>query len=195
MNFRELLIERVFNQLKVLTEDITSTPIAGGGTQLTPNPLYTGVILKLDYGPLEKENPDLTGGPRAYVSWDGGRHDLAEDTFLSHVVETLGIRVEVLLDKNIGIHDPPNLDADDTKDDLPIRGIEFQVGDLLGDMDHLINHASMGSALNGLDDYTVQDVVMEEWELDERFRGGPKEVLSIVFQVQVANPKNPTPSG
>ena len=185
MNFRELLIERVFGQLgllKVPADQIQA--IQQGEFVITPNEQWNGVLREVDYGPLDHGRIDRQEPPLAYVSWDGGRHDLAEDTFLTHVVETLGIRVEVLLDKKITVRQG---------DDL--RSIEFQVSDLLGDMDHLINHASMQSALNGLDDYTVQDVVMEEWELDERYRGGPKEVLSIIFQTQVANPKDPTASG
>ena len=214
MNFRELVIEQILAQLRQLVQDPEDNAdaydaIAQGRTTIIPKPNFDGVLRGVHTGPLEdravrtKHPTDgpLTNEPApvAYVSWDGGRHDLAEDTFsLQHIVETLGIRIEILLDKTIGLAEPS-----DDKGENGILKMTYQVSNMLWDINRLVNYNSLAGVLHSIadtgfdrEDYVVQDVVMEEWELDERFRGGREELLSIVFQVQVAVQKSPmTPSG
>ena len=182
MNFREEIIERILQLLRnLVVEESQVRSIAQGELLITPNTTYAGVLRSVDLGPLETtpvDNKMNDIAPAAFVSFDGGRHDLGLDTFVTHLVETLGIRVEVILNRKIGaaVGERP-------------RALTLQASDLLADLDRLVTTDNLRSALNHLDDVTVQEVVIEEWEFDERFRGGQVEVLSIVFQAQIANPR------
>ena len=193
MNFREELIRRIIQLLEnnLVLGDPSQVVAAAQGTQvITPNTNYTGVLRSIGpgavattgAGPLE-ELPvpvaDSANAPIAFVSFDGGRHDLGLDTFLSHIVETIGIRIEILLSRKIGINDPEGPEN--------IRPITFQASDLLHDITSLINKTSLQSALNILEDVTINDLVLEEWEFDDRFRGGPEEVLIMIFRAEIAD--------
>lgn len=182
MNFRETLIRRVLELLAILVIDDSQTQSSDQGRLLlTSNPNYACALRKVLAEPLGAfpiDNP--AEAPAAYVSFDGGRNDLGADTFLSHIVEVLSIRIDILLSKKIGVNDAGEP-----------RQMTFQVSDALADINRLINLASMQSALHVLEEHiTVQEVVLEEWGFDEQFRGGNEEVLSLVFQIEVANPRN-----
>ena len=138
------------------------------------------VLSTLKQEPLEELPVDRVAGlPIAYVTFDGGRNDLGVNTFLSHVVETLGIRIEVLLHRKIGIQEGAG-----------VRSLELQVADFMHAVQVLITRDNLSSAVAQRDHVTVQDVVIEEWLLDDRFRGGDREVLSILVQAQVANQRD-----
>ena len=180
MSFREDLLNRVVSHLRALTTTPTAGATAEGLIFLTPNLNKAGVLRGVHVGPLEDTITDdvsdeaKNSAPVAYVSFDGGRHDLGIDTLLSHIVEVLGIRVEVVLNKKIGV-----------RQGNVVRPIPFQVSDLLSDMDDFVSVDHLGRI--GDDEVVVQDAVIEEWELDDRYRGGDIEVLSLVIQVQVAD--------
>lgn len=183
MNFREIILERIIRLLTLLMVDEDRVVKTSDGKEIiTPNSNYTGVLRDIRVEPLEGLPTDNPANiPVAFVSFDGGRNDLGVDTFLSHIVEVLGIRIEILLDKKIGV----------AVDNRP-RHIEFQASDLLADITKLVNLTSLQSALHTLEtDVTVQDVILEEWEFDERYRGGSQEVLIMVFRAEIANPRNP----
>ena len=179
MNFRELMLERVriLLQSLVVTEDRV---IAGpnGIELINPNPNRKGVLRSVEVGPIEElpiANP--ANPPRAFVSFDGGRNDLGLDTFISHLVEVLSIRIEILLDKKIGVNDGGS-----------VRPITLQGSDLVSDIAGLVNLSSLQTAVQPLDEHvTVQDAILEEWEFDDRYRGADQEVLIMIFQAEVAN--------
>ena len=189
MNFRELIITRVKTLLESLVVE-ESQVVSGtqGRLLITPNDNYTGCLRAVKLDPLDELPFGEVGtvdtsadAPIAYVSFDGGRNDLGTDTFLSHIVETLGIRIEILLNKKIGV----NVNGSP-------RQITYQASDLLADITKLVNLTSLQSAVHFTeDDVTVQDVILEEWEFDDRFRGSDKEVLILVFQAEIANPRTP----
>lgn len=178
MGYREVILRRVLEvlpQLVVQDAQVTSGP--DGQLLITPNDNYTAVLRDINVGFIENLPVDNPGDiPIAFVDLQRGRNDLGIDTFLSHVVEVLSISIQVLLEKKIGVNDGGN-----------VRPIAFQVTDLLHDIQLLVNKAQLASAVNILDDVTVQDVILEEWERDERYRGGDQEVLNIVFQAEIAN--------
>ena len=192
MSFREDILIRVRDQLRQLVvEEGQVTPQPNGELHITPNPGFTGVLRNLDIGPLETkpvENLPTNLSPAAFVSFDGGRNDLGLDTFLSHIVETLGIRIEVLLNRKIGVAIADEREPDGVRP----RRLSLQASDFLTDLNRLITLNNLRSAVNP-DNVTVQEVIIEEWEFDERFRGSEQELLNIVIQAQVANERVQTP--
>ena len=201
MSFREELLLAVEKGLKTLLNGTVNndlTPHPNGDIELRAKDGKLGVLRGVHLGPLADtitdDVPDNAkdSAPVAYVSFDGGRHDLGIDTLLSHIVEVLGIRIEIVLNKKIGV---PFSDG--------IRPIPLQVSDLLSDIDDIATVAFLGTAVRTtvppIEDpnaphIIVQDAVIEEWELDLRFRGGDVEVLSLLIQVQVASERSTTPT-
>lgn len=203
MNFREELMERIRTLLLLLVVPHKSVTFADGRTgrveegthgvfKLTPNTGYMSALRgdennkrkgeHIIYGPVEKlpvENHIPI--PSAFLSFDGGVNDLDLDTFISHIVEILSIRIEIVLNDKIGVADAsgPN----------NIRPITLQAGDFMGDISKLITKQDLQSAVNRLPDVSVRDAVISEWEFDDRYRGGHEEILRITFQIEVTNPR------
>ena len=154
--------------------------------------LSQGVLIRTEVGPLEiqpVENLPNTDVPVAYISFDSGRHDLGINSFATHVVEVLSIRVEVVLSKKIGIRDDGQVNN--------VRPIEFQASDFLYDVDNLVTKENLQTAVRRentplASDNTVQEVVIQEWELDQRFRGGDLEVLVVTLAIEVADARQQT---
>lgn len=203
MNFRREILERIIQLLQtlvlpkddkgnILPEHIRQGPTSDIEYLIPPVDPSTdarnecpGVLKGIEIGPLEQlpvSNPNQTPAPRAYVSFDGGRNDFG-DTLLSHIVETVAIRIEVHLSEKIGIR------WRNSGGEEQVRPIDFQGSDLLCDINRLINRTSLMTAVHSDPDVTVQDAIVEEWEFDDEFRGGDEEVLIVIVQVEVANTK------
>ena len=182
MNYREVIIRDILAQLALLKipDSQTETGDRSNMVYLTPNAGYRAALREVVIGPIT-ESPEQEPAPIpvAYVSFSGGRNDGAVDTLLSHLVETLEIRIDILLDKNIGRRDGNEV--------LPIT---FQASDLLHDIQQLVNLTVLQGAVHGNDsEIIVQGARLEEWGYDDRYRGGDLEILNLIFQIAVANPQ------
>ena len=153
---------------------------------------YKGVLREVNVGPIEQlPVPNPANPPTAYVSFNGGRNDDATDTFLDHLVEVLEIRIEVHLDKKIGVEDrPAEHYGKEYKPNNPVLPITFQGSDLRSDFRKLITHSSL-MQYTGTDPVTVQNVVQSEWEFDDRYRGGDQEILIVIFQAVISDERQP----
>ena len=181
MNFREEIIARIRQLLDTLVTTEES-PAHNGRIFLTARPGKAGALRHVFLGPLELQPvPNLPKGvaPAAYISLDQGRHDLGINTFASHLVEVLSIRIEILLSKLVGI----------SAGGAEPRALTYQATDLLADITKMITQANLNTALGALPENTVQEVVIEEWEFDQRFRGGDLEVLVLTISCEVADPR------
>ena len=188
MNFREEIILRIITQLQqlVVTDgQVEQTP--SGLCLIIPNTGFVGVLRHVETGPIEElPVPNPTILPVAYVSFEGARNDFGSDTFITHVIEELEIRIEVLLDRKIG-----------SRDGQEVREITYQVSDFLADFEKLVNTPTLRSAVSFPDQHvTVDDAYINEWRFDDRNRGGEQEILIIIYRVEIANPRDPNnPSG
>ena len=112
----------------------------------------------------------------AYVSFGGGRND-GDTDIVNPIVEILAIQIDIVLDKKIGVMDSNK-----------IRAISYQVSDALHDIQSLINLDNIQNVVHFDEtDVQVRDVYLEEWNLDERYRGGPKELLTLTFEIDIGH--------
>ena len=194
MNFRERLISRIDLLLRpmIIPNDQHFPDSSSGITTIVPNEGYSTGLRHLILGPIETTSDSRAGtttivGPGSpiqeltpviYLSFDGGRNDGGADASVNHLVETLAIRMDVVLNKKIGVR------QGDT-----IRPMALQVSDVLGDIQKRVTLANLRSAVHRTeDDVTLQAVYLEEWGFDERFHGGEIEVLQIRFECTVGAP-------
>ena len=133
---------------------------------------------KLFFGPVDQLHPpNESDPPVAYISFNGGRNDDATDTFLSHLVEVLEVRVEIIVDRR-----------------CPISGfadVDRQASYLLDRMDHLINRNTLASSVTGTGEQLVlHNVVLSEWEFEDTYRGGDQEILIAIYECVISNQQN-----
>lgn len=183
MSFREAILDRVCDLLEgLVVEDAQVQEAPNGTIIITPNQDKVGVLRKVNFGVVENL-PASTNDPIpvAFVDNERGRKDLGIDTFLTHIVEILTIRIDILLSRKIGIERT-------SRGESGVSDIPHQANDLLHDISNLVTQTNLSSAVHGLDtENTVHEVVLNEWERDERYLGGEKEVLILRFQAQVAD--------
>ena len=190
MNFREHVLTGVFELIDTLrvgdsavrtgpTSEITFIDAtAGNASALRDVRMAPTPVISLPLSPQEPIPQVLLPPPLAYVYFDSGRHDLGVDTFNTHLVEVLAIRIDVILSTNAGV-----------EVNGQVRRLTLQASDILSDFDRLLTVENLRPRVSVLDHVTVQEVVMEEWEFDQRYRGGPLEVLTVILQAEVANPR------
>ena len=185
MNFREQILQRILSLLETrlkISDDNVTEDRNEGTCVLEPNQPYRSALRHIELGPIQEQQIEGTMPiPAAYVSFDGGRNDLGLDTVISNVVEVLSIRIDILLDKKIG-----------RSTSTGIREMTFQGSDLVHDITTIVSKTNVQSAVtpvNPTDHTQVEELILEEWEFDDRFRGGEKEILSLVFEIQVTNPR------
>ena len=189
MNFREEIIKRFDAQMRLLVIDDTKRISQPDGiAYLTPNPGFSTPLQGVFMEPfaISATGAPLpsTGAPRAYpwpaayLYLDSGRNDGAAATFITHLVETLAVRIDVGLSRKVGVREGDE-----------VRPMTFQITDFLHDIQTLLPKSQLQSAVQNLaSDVTVNDVYLEEWRLDDRFRGGDIEVLTLIYEIAVANP-------
>ena len=183
MNFHRALLDRVITLVSRLLVQEDAVELGFGGTELiTPNQEptpYPSAIRKIQKGPLQLAHIDGSkDNPIVYVSHGGGRQDLATDTLISHIVEVVATQIDIILNTKAGVRDGDAVQDIDTQGDA-----------LVTDIRSLVNRSSLQSAIRSVgSDLVVHQVVLEEWEFDERWRGGQKEVLRMTFQTEIANP-------
>lgn len=194
MNFRERLILGVQSLLQpiVVSSSQTETGPTSDILYITPNTNYTSALRYLYLAPLEStssrgsSNREPTGigsaiaklTPVAYLSFDGGRNDGGYDTLISHLVETLAISIDIVLNKKIGVRDGDR-----------VRPMTLQISDILADIQKQLTQENLGSYVHRTeDDVLLHEVYLEEWGFDERFHGGEIEVLQIRYELVVASP-------
>ena len=187
MDFEEAILERVGMLLDQITVDQDPPADSEGYVIVMPDPPKNAVLRKVNIGVIEElpvPNPAMP--PTAYVSLDGGTNDDATATFISHLVEVLDIRIQIHLDQKIGT---PNRHPYITSNPGPILPIDIQGTDLRSEIRKLITHADLMTAVAHLPNVSIQDVVQSEWEYDERYRGGPQEILIMIFQAVITDTK------
>ena len=198
MNFRERLLLYIQTELTPMVIPMESfgeqifPDSRKGITTIVPNEGYATGLRYLQLGPIEtlsdptKGTTNIIGAgspineliPALYLSFDGGRNDGASDTFITHLVETLAIRIDVVLNRKIGVNDGDE-----------IRPMTLQVSDVLADIQKVMTQENLGPAVHRTDDeVTLQEVYLEEWGFDQRFHGGDIEVLQMRFECAVAAP-------
>ena len=182
MSFRQEVVSRIGQLLQrlVIEDEQTQAGPTSDITYLRPNQGYRSPIRKVLIEPIET-TPEETIVPRLYVSFDGGRRDAAARTFISHLVEVLGIRVDIVLSKLCGV---------EQKGDS-VRPITFQIADALADIQELVTKDSVATAVTN-PDANVNDVYFEEWNLNDQFRGSDVEVINLRIEVAVTNPRETT---
>ena len=184
MNFREEILNRIIHllgNLVIQDRDTQVTDTPEGTCILVPNDGYQSALMgPIQIGNIEELPIESGDPPVAFVDEAGGRHDLGIDTFIQNLVEVFSVRIEVLLDRKIGIADSIGPDG--------IRPITFQSTDLVHDIESLITRQSVQSAILDPSNSThITDMVISEWDRDDRYRGGEKEILYLVYEIQVSN--------
>ena len=192
MNFREHVIDRIVNRLnELLIEDKLQRQ--SGPTSnifyLIPNTGYQAPLRSIVTEPIEVTKAGITKvGPEpiAHVTFDGGTNDGELDTQLSHIVETLGVTIDIVLNKKIGVKQLDQLGKDQ------VRPLTYQVSDMLNDIQTLINKDSMASSVNDpVNDLILHDFYLEEWGFNEDYLGNVQyNILTLLFQSVIAH--NPT---
>ena len=183
MSWREDIMNRVTSQLQKLLlvdqNDIPIKPPSGSLTTAVANtgfetPCYAVVQRPVVVSAIEQERLI----PAAYVSFDGGRINPGIETTLNNVVESLGIRIEVLF-------------RDGTGQDIggEARPLSLQVGACVSDIHGLINYNTMKLTSFSEENVWIINSSLAEWGFDSRFRGTPDEVLIMIFQLDVSHPQ------
>ena len=180
MNFREGIILRIASLVEtaLVIPDVNTQSAADGVTFLMPNTGYVTPIRKVLTEPIETI-PEEKSIPRIYVSFDGGRNDLGAQVLITHLVEVLSIRVDVVLSKKHGIEEHGGNQI--------VRPITLQIADTLSDLQKIITVDSVKTAVTN-PTAQLNNLYFGEWTLDERFRGGQEEVLNIRLDLEVENP-------
>lgn len=179
MSFREEVVRRIGSLIQnalVIPDSQTQVGPTSNITYLRPNGTYKSPIRKVLIEPIET-TPEEKAIPRIYVSFGGGRRDAATRTFITHLVEVLAIRVDIVLSKDCGV-----------KDGNQVRPITFQISDILADLQQLVTKNSVATAVTN-PDASVDSVYFEEWNLDAAFRGSEQEVINLRVEVAVVNPR------
>ena len=205
MNYREVIFLRFLSQLRQLVlpleEDKPPTvtecepckyvqdfnkALSSQPSLSCPAPSnFRSWFRSVDEGPLPELPPTAPNDvPRAYVSWAGARNDLQAE-IINHIRELLGIRADFILSKRVGVQD--------LQSETNIRNIERTVAELMGDLDTLINHNNVQSIGHG--GIRITAITIESWELDQQYRGGDIEVLTVVWRMQVEGPHSPMTPG
>ena len=183
MSWREDIMNRVTSQIeKLLLVDhngIPMKPSPGSLTTVAANagfntPCYAVVQRPVVVSAIEQEKLI----PAAYLSFDGGRINPGIETTLNNVVESLGIRVEMLFRDGAG-----------QDDNGKSRPLSLQVGACVSDIHGLINYNTMKLTSFSEENVWIINCNLAEWGFDSRFRGTPDEVLIMIFQLDVSHPQ------
>ena len=148
---------------------------------------------------LEPANPEVPkerkAFPACFISYDGGRKQVTEETLIQNIVEVIGVRLEIAINADYGAPDPSR--------DRGVTEISEQVGDAIYDIERLINYNSFSqwlaqpTSIRDSADLTrfrqqaiiVQDVMLTEWGFDEFYRGTANEVIIAIVQFFMSYPK------
>ena len=186
-DFEEAILLRVKTLLEGLKVPQDPPPDPEGYVIVVPDAPNSAVLRDVKIGVIEElPVPNPATPPTAFVSLDGGTNDSAEATFITHLVEVLDIRIQVHLDQKIGTANRPLYIESNPG---PILPIDIQGTDLRTEIRKLITHADLMTAVAHLPEASITNVVQSEWEFDERYRGGPQEILTMIFQAVVTDTK------
>lgn len=185
MSFREPILLRIRDLLQPLKIQSAQTKAGKDGRlYLQPNVGYGSPLRDVVLRPLEGSSEKSTDTPIAHVSFDGGRND-GPGAYITHTLETLGIRIDVVFNEKIGVEEI-------TSQGSKVRELPLQIADFLSDVTTLVTLSDVATAVHDAEnDLLVESLYLEEWTLDPTFRGSSKEVLSLVFQIQVGHPITP----
>lgn len=187
MNYREVILERFLSQLRQLLiggEEKTRVDKAAACDEIVavvPPGNFRSFLREVVEGPLTDmpvEHPPPF--PMAFVSWVGARNDI-QSFIINNIRELLGLQVQFILSRKIGVRD--------LNEESNIRNMERTIAELMGDLDVLINHNVVQSITHG--GSRVTQIIVESWELDQQYRGGDIEVLTVVWRMEVERPHSP----
>ena len=211
-HFRKYLLRYVqcqVDKLVVPQFDQTAQNPPNPPNAWTPeNPLTTandGYIFPLRLNLLRPLTPTAVSEfktyPACFLSYDGGRKEVTENTLMQNIVEVIGVRLEIALHADYGA---PNAMGQSTE-------LSEQVGDAIFDIERLVNYNSFQAWLSqpvsvgdsqdpNIDDpaqltrfrqqaVIVQDVMLTEWGFDEFYRGTENEVIIAIVQFFMSYPK------
>ena len=192
-NYREKVFDRVFEQLDklVLKESDGSPRQISSIKVVAPNDGFLTPVWVLNKRPvLPSDYCSTQLIPSIFISFQGGRISPEVGTYLENKVETIGVRIETVL--NVGHGAPSSVNSMVAKDLTP------QISDVLNDFDRLLNVGSLrtlyeGEFISGRTNESthVVDANIVEWGFDPNNRGTPFEILITVFEVMVSAPRQP----
>ena len=185
MNFREQVILTIQQLLNLLVIDEDTQTRVGPMSDIlfiTPNTNYASGVRSLLLEPVEQAQLEVgtrSNCPSIFISFERGFRDEDIDTNLSHIVERLEIRLDIVLDKKIGVEEAGS-----------VRPMTLQISDILTDIQKVLPLDDIQQMVR-IDDEIVHDFRLVEWGFDDIFHGSELEVVSVIFQAVIAhNPDN-----
>ena len=198
-NFRNNLLTAICQKLNVLKVDAPVgewRDMPNQGLKCTePNTGYNfpiRAIFEMPHRPEVVHQSLLI--PSIFVSFEGGRKDISQDTVLQNIYERLGVRLEIIFRDEYG---PPKTGQDATKSDCDAKDISQQVGEAIFDVESLINFdafqtevsQSISGGVEGPQLIQLEDLELAQWGVNEIYRGTPDEVIIAIFEFGISYPK------